>query len=246
MFKEKYKPVWMIIRNRIVAGLFVVVPMVISLWIAYFIYTKLTEWSVGLIQSIFRAFAEKNFFGAGFLAYLGSHVHDFWFISLVRIAALIIICALLLGIGQLAKYALGRRLIAITEWLMMKVPMLNTVYSTTRQIGDAIWAPGGGMFRQVVLFEYPRKGIYVIGFVTNENKGPWEIGAKTGKDLVNVFLPTTPNPTGGFLLFIPREDCIFLDMDVAVGMRLVISGGAVTSVVMNNLPNANKLDPNPT
>ena len=81
------------------------------------------------------------------------------------------------------------------------------------------------MFRKVVLIEYPRKGIYTIGFLTNENKEDWELSEKTGKDLISLFIPTTPNPTSGFLLFVPRKDCTFLDMKVSEGMKLVISGG---------------------
>jgi uncharacterized membrane protein len=80
-----------------------------------------------------------------------------------------------------------------------------------------------------VLFEYPRKGLWVIGFLTNENKKAFEINDKTDEELISVFLPTTPNPTSGFLLFVPRRDCKFLKMSVAEGMRLVISGGAVST-----------------
>jgi uncharacterized membrane protein len=86
------------------------------------------------------------------------------------------------------------------------------------------------MFRQVILFEYPRKGIWVIGFLTNENKSRFEVNEKSSGEMLSIFLPTTPNPTSGFLLFVPKKDCVFLDMTVAEGMRLVISGGAVTNV----------------
>ena len=115
----------------------------------------------------------------------------------------------------------------MADWIMLKLPLLSTVYSTTRQIGEALWAPQGNMFRKAVLLEYPRRGIYAIGFLTSENEENWEIGEKTGKQLVSIFLPTTPNPTSGFLLLLPKEECIILDMKVADAMRLVISGGAV-------------------
>ena len=126
------------------------------------------------------------------------------------------------------RYKFGRLLARFTEWLLLKVPLLRSVYVTSRQIGEALWTPKGNMFRQVVLIEYPRKGIYTIGFLTNENKEEWELSAKTNKQLLSIFIPTTPNPTSGFLLFIPREDCQFLDMKVSEGMTLVISGGVGT------------------
>lgn len=215
-------------RNRVVAGLFVVVPIGVSLWIGWFVFTKLTEWSVKLISTLFLFLQGHEFYGAETLAAFSVIVDNFWFITLVRLVSICIIIMGLFLVGEIAKWTVGKRLLYFTESLMMKVPMLNYVYSTIRQIGDALWSPHGGMFRQVVLFEYPRKGLYVIGFLTNENKSDFEIQKKVGKDLLSVFLPTTPNPTSGFLLFLPREDCVFLDMDVTEGMRLVISGGAVS------------------
>ena len=121
--------------------------------------------------------------------------------------------------------------------------MLNRVYSTVRQIGDAIWSPKGSMFRQVVLVEFPRKGLYTIGFLTSENNGKWEIGEKTGLELISVYVPTTPNPTGGYLIFVQRDECIFLDMDVASGMSLVVSCGAVLPSGQN--PGKPSLPPSP-
>jgi len=126
------------------------------------------------------------------------------------------------------RYKFGRLLARFTEWLLLKVPLLRSVYVTSRQIGEALWTPQGNMFSKVVLIEYPRKGIYTIGFLTNENKKEWELSVKTNKQLLSIFVPTTPNPTSGFLLFVPREDCQFLDMKVSEGMKLVISGGVGT------------------
>jgi uncharacterized membrane protein len=114
------------------------------------------------------------------------------------------------------------------EKLIMKIPMLNVVYSTSQQLVDAVRNPNAGMFRQVVLFEYPRKGIYVIGFLTNENTKSCELVEKTEEALISIFLPTTPNPTSGFLLFVPKNDCVFLNMSITEAMRMIISGGAVS------------------
>jgi uncharacterized membrane protein len=199
-------------RRRIVTGMLVIVPAFVTIWLTGFLYLKLTSWAVRGAERIIPAVADI-----------------FWMRQSIRFATLVLIIVILVLVGEFARYKLGRWLFQVAEWVMMKLPMLSTIYGTTRQISEALMTPRGNMFRKVVLLEYPRKGIYAIGFLTSENKEDWEIGTKTGKKLISVFLPTTPNPTSGFLLLIPKEDCIILDMKVADGMRLVISGGAVKS-----------------
>lgn len=198
------------VRNRMLAGLFVVVPMIVTIWFAWFVYSQLTEWAVKLL-----------------LPYLPDMKDEFWVIQGVRVATLLTIAAVLFVVGQLARYKLGRWFIRLTEWTVLKLPILRTVYTTCHQIGEAIWAPSGNMFRKVVLFEYPRKGIYVIGFMTNDNHKANELTKSTGKALISVFLPTTPNPTSGFLLFVQKDECKMLDMKISDAMRLIISGGAI-------------------
>lgn len=205
------------IRNQILGGIIIIIPIGITLWIGNFVFTHLTDWSISLIEEYYRSFLWN-----------GDGRKIIWGWWTVRIASIILIMFLLFIIGALGRITIGKKLINLTDVMMRKVPMLNSVYSTARQIWDAIWSTKSGMFNQVVMFEYPRKGIWVIGFLTNENRfKDWELHQESGEDLVSVFLPTTPNPTSGFLLFIPRNDCRYLDMDVSEGMRLVISGGAV-------------------
>ncbi len=199
------------LRSRLPAGLLVIVPVFVTLWLTSFFYIKMTEWAVQAVHLLAPSAAPV-----------------FWVEQSIRIITLLAIIIMLALTGEFAHYKLGRYLIRIAEWIMLKLPLLGTIYSTTRQIGEALWTPQGGMFRKVVLIEYPRKGIYAVGFVTRESKQDKEVASKAGRDLISVFLPTTPNPTSGFLLFVPRDDCIFLQMKVADGMRLVISGGAVT------------------
>lgn len=207
------------IRNAIAAGVIIVIPISITLWFGQLVYTNLSSWAIDLT----RKFA-PDILELGTLA-------DF----AIRTLSIIFILIVLFFIGVLGRYTLGKRIISITDTIMRKLPMLSIVYTTARQIWDAIWSTKGGMFNKVVMFEYPRKGIWVIGFLTNENKEEdCELKRESGEDLVSVFLPTTPNPTSGFLLFIPRKDCKFLDMDVADGMRLVISGGAVKGIEEDN------------
>jgi len=200
------------IWNRVLTGFLLIMPLAITILIASFIYKLLTGWAAAMLQwKIFKDFAD---------------VPGFEF--LIRLLALFMMVTLLYLIGWGAKFAIGKRMLVMMERLALKTPMINVVYSTVRHIIDAFSKKKTGMFRKVVLFEYPRKGIYAIGFLTNDNEDEWEISDKTGEDLVSVFLPTTPNPTSGFLLFIPRRECAFLDMGIAEGMRLVISGGAIS------------------
>ncbi|MDD5596627.1 MAG: DUF502 domain-containing protein [Victivallaceae bacterium] len=196
------------LKNRFLAGILVLLPVLVTLWLAGFLYVKLTTWAVILVEN-FVPDVDKLF----------------WLKQAVRVGTLLLIILVLLAIGEFMRYKFGRVLAGLTEWVLMKVPILRSVYITSRQIGEALWTPQGNMFRQVVLIEYPRKGIYTLGFLTNENKGEFELSARTGKNLLSIFVPTTPNPTSGFLLFMPREDCLFLDMKVSEGMKLVISGG---------------------
>jgi len=201
------------ISARVVTGFFLIVPILVTLWIASFLYQILTSWSTFIIE----------------LDAFDSLRHQlFAFDTIIRILSLILILFVLFILGSIAKYAIGLRTIKIMERLIMKIPMLNVVYSTSQQLVDAVRNPNAGMFRQVVMFEYPRKGIYVIGFLTNENKKSCELIEKTDKNLISIFLPTTPNPTSGFLLFVPKEECIFLDMSITEAMRMIISGGAVS------------------
>lgn len=190
----------------------VIIPIFVTLLLTGFLYVKLTTWAVRFFARLDPAFAS-----------------GFWPEQMIRLLALFCIILLLLLVGEFASYKIGRWLIRFAEWIMMKLPLLSSIYATCRQIGEALWTPEGSMFSKVVLIEYPRKGVWAIGFLTNENKDGWEVNDKTGNKLISIFLPTTPNPTSGFLLLIPKEECIVLDMDVADGMRLVISGGAVNT-----------------
>tara|TARA_Y100000588_G_scaffold53294_1_gene50230 strand:- start:4114 stop:4854 length:741 start_codon:yes stop_codon:yes gene_type:complete len=137
-------------------------------------------------------------------------------------------------IGFLVTNFLGRYMVKIGENMVSRVPVVRTIYGVLKQIFDAVLAQSEGAFREVVLIEYPRKGIWVIGFITSSTQG--EVQRVTPDDMVNVFLPTTPNPTSGFLLFVPRRDCITLHMTVEEGVKLVISGGIVSPPDIDRRP----------
>lgn len=128
--------------------------------------------------------------------------------------------------GWFAKNFLGRLTINMSEYVMHRMPIIRSVYSAVKQIFETVMTTQSQAFREVVMFEFPRKGIWAMGFVTGTTKG--EVQRLTENEVVNVFFPTTPNPTSGFLLFIPRGDLVFMDMKVEEALKMIVSGGIVT------------------
>ena len=129
-------------------------------------------------------------------------------------------------IGALTPGFIGRTLLKAGERVLDKMPVVRTIYGAIKQIMETVMSTNSESFREVVLVEYPRKSIWVIGFVTGETKG--EVQSLNKSQLINIFIPTTPNPTSGFLLFIPKEDLVYMDMKVEDAVKMVISGGIVT------------------
>lgn len=132
----------------------------------------------------------------------------------------------LLGTGVVVANFFGRRLVAFWEALLARIPLVRTVYGAAKQVAETLFADKGASFRKVLLIQYPRKGIWALAFYTGTTVG--EVQQKTEKEVVNVFLPTTPNPTSGFLIMVPREDVIELDMPVEEGIKLIMTLGVFT------------------
>ena len=140
---------------------------------------------------------------------------------------LVIVIFVITLIGAITPGLIGRNLLKLGEMILFKTPVIRTVYSSIKQIMETVMSTNSKSFKEVVLVEYPRKDIWVIAFVTSSVKG--EIGNKIKKSkLVSIFVPTTPNPTSGFLLFVAQKDLIYLDMPVEQAVKLVISGGIVS------------------
>lgn len=139
---------------------------------------------------------------------------------------LLVMLAFLTLIGMVTAGFAGRTMVRLGERALSRMPVVRSVYGALKQIFETVFAQSSRSFREVVLIEYPRRGIGAIGFVTGATLG--EVQDRTEEDMVNVFLPTTPNPTSGFLLFVPRKDLVHLDMSIEEGIKMVISGGIVT------------------
>ncbi|OSQ37814.1 DUF502 domain-containing protein [Thalassospira mesophila] len=140
---------------------------------------------------------------------------------------LVIVIAITL-VGWLTTNFAGRALIKIYERVLGRIPAVRSIYGAIKQILETVLANQSNAFRQAVLIEYPRRGMWAIGFITGETKG--EVQHLTEDQVINVFLPTTPNPTSGFLLFVPKRDVVVLDMTVEEAIKMVMSGGIVTPV----------------
>jgi len=128
-------------------------------------------------------------------------------------------------VGGLSLSFLGKKFLQIVDELFKKIPILRTIYSAIGQMTDSFRNQEGNK-KSVVLLEYPRKGSWAVGFATKENSG--EIKSKTKQNLINVFVPTTPNPTSGFLLMIPKEDLLYLDMTFEEASKFIVSAGTST------------------
>lgn len=139
---------------------------------------------------------------------------------------LIIVCIALTFIGALTAGIIGRFWFRTSEKILSRMPVIRSIHSAIKQIFETVLSNQSNAFREVVLFEYPRRGSWAMGFITGQTKG--EVQDITKDEVVNVFLPTTPNPTSGYLLFIPRRELVMLSMSVEEGIKMVVSGGIVT------------------
>ena len=193
------------LRANFLTGLVVAAPIGITIWLAVQVVSFVDQSVAGFIPA--RYIASYNQYGLP-----GSGV--------------VIVIVLLTMIGFLTRNYLGRAFLAYGERLVDRMPVVRSIYGALKQIFDAVVQQSSSSFSEVVLVEYPRRGIWAIGFVTSKTRG--EVQNLTEDDVVNIFLPTTPNPTSGFLLFVPRRDIVTLHMSIEEGIKLVISGGLVT------------------
>jgi uncharacterized membrane protein len=138
-------------------------------------------------------------------------------------AALAVI--LLLATGMLGANFFGRRLVAFYENLLSKIPLVRSVYGAVKNFAEIVLSDSGTSFKRVLLIQYPRPGLYSIAFQTSDN--PTEVQSHTGETVITVFLPTTPNPTSGFMLFVPKDDAVELDMSVEEALKMIVSLGVV-------------------
>lgn len=146
----------------------------------------------------------------------------YWYWSLAALALAVILVSV---VGLLARYYLGKQMLQWMDTALLRVPLVNKIYSVTKQINAAFTSNKKSSFKTVVLIEFPREGVYSLGFITSEQQA--EVQAKTEEKVVCVFVPTTPNPTSGFLMLVPEDNVTKLEMSVADGIKYIISLGSV-------------------
>lgn len=197
------------VRAAFLSGLVLLAPIGVTLLVF--------GWLVEQVGGSFREYF--FFFVPGTLLDKGSLIIVWNFLATT------IVLLLITALGFLSRFLLGRYFGTVAEKFIRSVPVINTVYSTVKQIVQTFSAQNRALFSKAVLIEFPRKGLYSIGFLTNKARG--EPQAKTAEEVWTVFIPTTPNPTTGFLVMLPRCDIIELQMSVGDGMKMIISGGTV-------------------
>ena len=196
-------------RNAFLTGLLIFLPLGTTVFVLNFLLGLFQEPATRLAYEL--GIKEESFF--------------FGLETLLAIVGLLFGVLALTLLGFLSNYFLGKFFIGVTEKFLGKVPFLSNVYHSAKQIVETFGKENRAVFQEVVMIEYPRPDCYVLGFVTTEASG--ETVEAIGKQLTNVFVPTTPNPTSGFLLLLPRKDIFPLNMSVGEGMKMLISGGAV-------------------
>ena len=203
------------LRNHFLTGLVVAAPVSITIYITYWFVTLIDEWVKPLLPDRYNPETYLPF-------------------SIPGLGLLIAIFALTL-LGALTANLFGRTIVSYSEEMLGRMPVVRNVYGALKQIFETVVSQSSSSFKQVGLIEYPRKGLYAIVFISTETQG--EIIETTGATagMLSVFLPTTPNPTSGYLLFVPRKDVMILEMSVEDAAKMVVSAGLVVPEYQSKL-----------
>jgi len=193
-------------RELFAVGLAVVLPLLVTYLLLRFLFESLD----GLLDPIIQGLLGRRIPGLGFLATV----------------------AIIFLIGTLTTNIVGRKLVAMTEGLLLRIPLVKNIYGASKQLFDALTLPGKGAFREVVMLEYPRQGLYALGFITATQAEGFQdlVGEKT----VNVFIPTAPNPTSGFFLVVPERSVIPVPISMEEALKLIVSGGLIVPAALQS------------
>ena len=207
--KKNALPRW---RANFFTGLAIVLPVVISLAVVVWLFGTVSNITDTLLILVPKEWTHRDR-GAGAM-------HWYWSVCALSLAVVLIAL-----VGSLARYYFGKKLIEMVDLALLKVPLLNKIYSAIKQVNEAFSPSSKSSFKQVVLIQFPRAGQYSVGFITGEEHK--EVQQKTKEHVLSVFVPTTPNPTSGFLVLVPEREITRLDMTVADGIKFIISLGAI-------------------
>jgi len=208
------------LRASFLTGIVVIAPVGLTVWLIW----TVVGWVDGVVLPLIPySFRPENYIGIN-----------------LRGVGVIFFFIFTIFIGWVAKGLIGRSMIRFAESYVERMPVVRSIYSGVKQIAETVFAQTERSFEKACLIEYPRKGIWAIAFISTSTKG--EVARRGGgkQDMVSVFVPTTPNPTSGFLLFFPKKDVIVLDMSVEEAAKLVISAGLVYPEDLPKKPNTKK------
>jgi uncharacterized membrane protein len=190
------------IKNYFLTGLLVILPVFITAYVIWFLIRAMDV----VLKYVPAKYLPDT--------YLPVHIPGI---------GLILVLIIILAVGVLFRNLVGRKVVHFSENMVDRIPLVRIIYSGVKQLLESFFLQKNDAFKRVALVEYPRRGVYVIGFITGESKG--EVQNKTDKNMMNVFVPTTPNPTSGFYILIPEDELIILNMTVEDAFKLIISGG---------------------
>ena len=193
------------LRKWLFTGLLVIVPGMITLWVL--------NWIVGLLDQTLlilpQAWHPDRL--------LGLHIPGF---------GVVLTLAILLLVGAAASNFAGRKLVQWGDALVSRIPVVRSIYSSVKQVSDTVFSESGNAFRTAVLVQWPREGVWTVAFITGAPSG--EVAGYLQDGFVSVYVPTTPNPTGGYFVLVRKSDCVELEMGVDAALRYIVSMGVVT------------------
>lgn len=211
---------WKNFQSNLIRGFFVLLPAIVTIYVLQLVFSIIDSFLGEFITNLLKTLKvlkreDDNLYFLGIYTPFSERLVGVGFILTIIFIAMI---------GYLTSKERKRQFFERVDVFFRRIPIANYIYSSVEQIINA-FTQERSSFKKVVMVQYPRKGLFTLGFLTGESKG--EVQRRTNKNCVNVFLPTTPNPTSGWLVLVPIEDVIYLDMTVEQGLKFIISGGVV-------------------
>ncbi len=206
------------LKNDLIAGLLVVIPLATTIWLTI----TVANWVIN------------------FLTRIPKQINPFDGLNPILVNVLNLLVGLtvpllcILVIGLMARNIAGRWLLDIGEQLLQAIPLAGAVYKTLKQLLETLLKDSNGKFRRVILVEYPRRGVWALGFVTGTMSG--DIQSQMSERMLSIFIPTTPNPTTGWYAIVPENDVVDLSMSIEDAFKVVVSGGIVSPGISNPMP----------
>lgn len=191
-------------RKYFITGLLVLVPLAITVWVLSMVISTMDR----TLQVLPQRWQPVALFGYDLPG-----------------AGTLLTLIIIFAVGVLAHNFVGKQVVHVWELILKRIPIVSPIYSSVKQVSDTVFSPNGNAFRKAVLIQYPREGTWTIAFVTGTPGG--EVGRNLGAEYVGVYVPTTPNPTSGYFLMVPRAEAIELDMSVDAALKYVVSMGVI-------------------